>query len=121
MIGNGYSQYKEQSVMTMTQGEMLLLLFDELLKRLRESEFSLDAENYELFGQSVERAADIVSYLKNTLNYNYEISMELSRMYDFFIYEISRLKAARKKEIIAELQPLVKELRDAFADAEKAV
>ena len=31
MNRNGYQQYKEQSVYTMTQGEMLLLLFDELL------------------------------------------------------------------------------------------
>ena len=27
----GYQQYKEQSVNTMTQGELLLLLYDELL------------------------------------------------------------------------------------------
>ena len=30
----GFQQYKEQSVNTMTQGELLLLLFDELVKRL---------------------------------------------------------------------------------------
>ena len=30
----GFQQYKEQSVNTMTQSELLLLLYDELFKRL---------------------------------------------------------------------------------------
>ena len=45
MNRNGYQQYKEQSVYTMTQGEMLLLLFDELLKRLMRAELALNQED----------------------------------------------------------------------------
>ena len=30
MDARGYQQYKEQSINTMTQGELLLLLYDEL-------------------------------------------------------------------------------------------
>ena len=40
-------------------------------------------------------------------------------MYDFFLYEISRLQASRKKTVIEELRPLVIELRDAFREANK--
>ncbi|MGC4019602.1 MAG: flagellar export chaperone FliS [Muricomes sp.] len=118
---NGYQQYKEQSIMTMTQGELLLLLYDELMKRLKRSEIALDTDNYELFDQSVVRSVEIVNYLKDTLNRDYAISAELRNMYDFFIFELSRLQAGRKKEVIQELQPLVKDLRDAFAAAEKSV
>ena len=45
----GYTQYKEQAVMTMTSSEMLLLLYDELLKRLKRAELALEKEDYELF------------------------------------------------------------------------
>lgn len=121
MNGNGYQQYKQQSVMTMTSGEMLLLLYDELLKRLTRAEMSLDAGNNEVFEQSADRCVEIVRYLKDTLNYEYEISRELDNMYNFFIYELGRLKAARKKEIAQEMKPLVKELREAFSEAEKKV
>ena len=34
----GFQQYKEQSVNTMTQSELLLLLYDELFKRLTQAE-----------------------------------------------------------------------------------
>lgn len=116
---NGYQQYKEQSVMTMTPGEMLLLLYDELLKRLMRAELALDKEDYDLFSQSIIRCKEIVQYLKDTLNYEYAISQELRQMYDFFLYELSRIEAGRKKEVIGELKPLVKELREAFQEAEK--
>ena len=34
----GYQRYREDSLNTMTQGELLLLLYDELIKRLTQAE-----------------------------------------------------------------------------------
>ena len=65
------------------------------------------------------RSKEIVQYLNDTLNNAYEISQELHRLYEFFLYEISRLQASRNKQIIVELKPLVVDLRDAFSEAEK--
>ena len=119
MYQNGYEQYKLQSVNTMTSGEMLLLLYDELIKRLARAQIALEDENYDLFNQSVQRSKEIVQYLNNTLNMNYKISYEVRRMYDFFLFELSRLQAGRKAAVIQELKPLVAELRDAFKEASK--
>lgn len=119
MYQNGYEQYKLQSVNTMTSGEMLLLLYDELIKRLARAQIALEDENYDLFNQSVQRSKEIVQYLNTTLNMNYKISYELRRMYDFFLFELSRLQAGRKVAVIQELKLLVAELRDAFKEASK--
>ena len=118
-MAHGYEQYKSQSVMTMTAGEMLLLLYDEISKRLVRAELALKKEDFDLFDASVQRCVEIVHYLKDTLNFNYEISFELNRMYDFFLYQLSRLSAGRNPQIIEELHPLVKDLRDAFSEASK--
>lgn len=119
MIARGYQQYKQQSVLTMTQAEMLLLLYDECIKRLLLAEKALDNEDFETFDAAVQRTKDIITYLTNILNHEYEISQSLYRMYDYFQYELGRLQAGRKKEIIAELKPKIKELRDAFQQADK--
>lgn len=121
MYQNGYEQYKMQSVNTMTSSEMLLLLYDELMKRLARAQVALEDENYDMFNQSVQRSKEIVQYLNTTLNMNYKISYELRRMYDFFLFELSRLQAGRKVAVIQELKPLVGELRDAFKEASKSV
>lgn len=119
MFQDGYQQYKMQSINTMTRGEMLLLLYDELIKRLTRAELALEKEDYEMFDASVKRSREIVQYLQDTLNTEYSISRELQRMYEFFLYELSRLQAGRKQAVIEELRPLVIELRDAFREAEK--
>lgn len=119
MYQNGYQQYKMQSVNTMTRSEMLLLLYDELIKRLTRAQIALDDKNYDLFDKSVKRSREIVEYLNKTLNMEYRISYELRRMYEFFLYELSRLQAGRNSAVIQELKPLVAELRDAFKEASK--
>ncbi|MBE5988533.1 MAG: flagellar export chaperone FliS [Paenibacillaceae bacterium] len=119
MAVNGYQHYKEQTVNTMTPGEMLNLLYDELLKRLTRSELALENKDYELFEQSIQRSMDIVTYLKDTLNFQYEISNELKRLYDFFIYELVRIKAGRNSSIISEIRPLIMDLRDSFREAQR--
>ncbi|NNJ31152.1 flagellar export chaperone FliS [Lacrimispora defluvii] len=119
MAVNGYQHYKEQTVNTMTPGEMLNLLYDELLKRLTRSELALNNKDYEVFEQSIQRSVDIVTYLIDTLNFQYEISNELKRLYDFFLYELTRIKAGRNAAVIAEIRPLIMDLRDSFREAQR--
>ncbi|HCD42562.1 MAG TPA: flagellar export chaperone FliS [Lachnoclostridium sp.] len=119
MNANGYQNYKAQAVNTMTPGEMLGLLYDELLKRLTRAELALEKKDYALFDQSMQRSNDIVNYLKNTLDHKYEISSELKRLYNFFLYEFSRISAGRNPKVIAEVRPLITELRDAFKEAQR--
>ena len=119
MYQNGYQQYKMQSVNTMTHSEMLLLLYDELIKRLTRAQIALGNKDYDLFEKSVQRSREIVRYLDETLNMEYSISYELRRMYELFLYELSRLQAGRNSAVVDELKPLVAELRDAFKEASK--
>ena len=119
MYQNGYEQYKMQSVNTMTSGERLLLLYDELLKRLTRAKIALQEEEYDMFESAVVRSQEIVQYLNHTLNMDYSISGDLRKLYDFFLYELSRLQAGRNPEVIEELKPLVADLREAFREADK--
>ena len=86
----GYQQYKEQSIATMTQEELLLLLYAELVKRLMQAELALDKKEYPLFEASVQRGIEIIDYLDSTLDRKYEISHNLGRLYEYFDYELGR-------------------------------
>ncbi len=115
----GYQHYKEQSINTMTQGELLLLLYDELIKRLMRSDLALAKKEYELFDESVDRSIKIIRYLDDTLDPKYPISRELHRLYDFFGYELNRIKMGRNKTELDRIRPMIAELRDAFRTADK--
>ncbi len=119
MRNRGYQQYKQQSVSTMTNSEMLILLYDECIKRLMIAGYELDKNNYEAFEDAVDRVEKIIKYLSAVLDRKYPISQDLYRMYDYFLYELSRLRAGRKKEIIEDIKPMIVELRDSFKEADK--
>lgn len=119
MDRRGYQQYKQQSVGSMTPGELLLLLYDELVKRATMASIALDKENFPAFEAAIDRCTDIVNYLDETLDRKYPISQDLSRMYEYFTYQLGRVKIGRNKAELERLRPMLTEMRDAFHTAEK--
>ena len=115
----GYQQYKQQSINSMTPGELLLLLYDELVKRSRLASIALDRQDWPTFEGAMDRCIDIVNYLDETLDHQYPISRDLSRMYDYFTYEMGRIKIGRNKRELERLGPMLTDMRDTFRDAEK--
>ena len=97
MDARGLQQYKAQSLNTMTQQELLLLLLDELVKRMLRGDLALEQQDYPLFEASMDRCIDIVRYLDDTLIKKYEVSRNLHRMYEFFCYDFNRVKLGRNK------------------------
>ncbi len=114
----GYQQYKEQSVNSMTPGELLLLLYDELVKRATLAAMTLERQDYPQFEAAVDRCVDIINYLDDTLDPQYPISHDLSRMYEYFTYQLGRIRIGRNKDELEHLRPMLLELRDAFHTAE---
>ena len=115
----GYQGYKEQGINDMTPGELLLLLYDELFKRLLRAGLALDKADYALFEASVDRSLDIIRYLDDTLDMQYPISRNLNRLYDYFSFELNRVKAGRNKTELDRVKTMVSELRDTFREANK--
>ena len=120
MDARGYQQYKQQSINSMTPGELLMLLYDELVKRSTLASIALEKQDWTTFEGALDRCIDIVNYLDETLDHKYPISHDLSRMYDYFTYELGRAKIGRRKEVLTHVKTMVGELRDAFRQAQKS-
>ena len=104
---NPYQQYQRQSVMTMTQGEMLTKLYDEVIKQMS------GANN------ALQNAQRILFYLKSTLDFKYEISGNLDALYDFFIERIVQANLKKDAAILDEIIPMIEDLRDTFVQADR--
>ena len=120
MDTRGYQQYKQQSINSMTSGELLMLLYDELVKRSTLASIALAKQDWPTFEGAMDRCIDIVNYLDETLDHQYPISRDLSRMYDYFTYEMGRIKIGRNKRELERLIPMLTDMRDAFRAAEKS-
>ena len=121
MDNKGFREYRdqrEQTISAMSSGELLLLLYDELVKRLMRAELALN-KDYDLFEADVTRSLEIVRYLDDTLDRQYPVGRDLARLYDFFSYELNRVKAGRNRTELERVKAMVMELRDTFREAEK--
>ena len=102
-----FKQYKESTIYSMSNLELLLLLYED--------------KKYETFEECLGRTGRIVRYLIQILDMQYPISKDLKRIYEYLIYDISRVKAGRERraEEIPRISHILSELRDAFNQAGK--
>lgn len=118
---NPYAKYKEQSVMTMTQGDMINLLYSEIISRLNKAVICIDEKDIAGRNEHLKKARAIISHLDTTLDDKYEVSRGLSSLYDYFKYSIVQANVNNDAEPIREILPMIEELKDAFAQADKQV
>lgn len=117
--GNQLQQYKQQSINTMTSGELLILLYDEWIKRMRRAVIAIEEGNTVQAHESIVRAQDIVDYLNATLDPKYPISSELARLYDFFKQQLVEANVKKDKEVLEVIIPMVNDLRETWKQANK--
>ena len=118
---NPYAKYKQQSVMTMTQGDMINLLFDEMINRLNKGLLGLEVRDYEASNTHFKKAQAIISHLASTLDPQYPVSKGLSSLYEYFNYQILQANVKKSPEPVNEVLPMIMELKEAFAQADKQV
>ncbi len=119
MAYNAYSKYQEQSIMTMTPGEMVVRLFEECEKQLNFAIVSIDEQNIQATNNALQKTQRIFNYLKASLDFKYQVSNGLASLYDFFVSRTVEANIKKNKELIAEILPLVTELRETFQQGER--
>lgn len=118
---NPYQVYKQQSIMTMTQCEMLVKLYDETIKRLNLAIICLEGKDYVGANEALQKAHQIVNYLLVNLNSAYDISKDLAALYEYFLYEILNANLKKDAEKLPEIITMISELKETYLQADKSI
>ena len=118
---NPYAKYKQQSVMTMTQGDMINLLYDEIINRLNKGLLGLEVRDFEASNTHFKKAQAIISHLESTLDSQYPVSRNLASIYEYFNHQIIQANVRKSPDPVQEVLPMIMELKEAFAKADKQV
>lgn len=114
-------KYQEQAINTMSKGELVVALYDEILKNLKYGSLLLKQDNPAAAAKCTKKCRDIFNYLIVTLDMKYDISVTLSRMYSYFLGQIILGSSKGDASYLERLVPQVQELRDAWAQTEKKI
>ncbi len=117
---NPYQRYMQQTVNTMTPGQLVVALYDKAITELNKAIYFIEEEpSIPNAHNSIKRVADIVDSLDAHLKEKYEISKNLAAMYQYFRENLIKANVKKDAEILKMLLPFFQELRDAFAQASK--
>lgn len=119
MMDNPFEQYKKNTVNTMTKGELLILLFDEAVKKLNQSKILMKCNDYDGADKALEKCRKIFNNLIVSLDSNFNLSRELKEMYSFFNKEIIMASSMKNPEYIDGILPIVKDMRNTWAEADR--
>lgn len=119
MINNKAEAYKRQQILTATPEALTLMLYNGCLKFMQEGLEALNKKDYEQTNTSLQKAEAIISEFRITLNMNYEISHQLLPLYDYVYNSLVEANIKSNPDKIVEAQGIIRELRDAWAQAMK--
>lgn len=105
--------------MTMTHGEMLVKLYEETLKQLKMAQNAIERNDIVAANSAMQKAQRILSYLKETLDFKYEISNNLASLYNFFTEQIVSANVHKDSNLLAQIIPLIEDLKDTFVQGER--
>ena len=114
-------KYQEQAISTMSRGELVIALYDEVLKNLKFGSLLLKKDNAAAAGKCMKKCRDILNYLTVTLDPKYEITATLSRLYAYLLGQIVLGAAKNDASYLDRIIPQVQELRDAWVQTEKKI
>lgn len=117
---NPYQKFMQQSVTTMTPGQLVVALYDKAITELNKAVYFIEEEpSIPKAHNSITRVADIVDTLDSHLKEKYEISKSLAEMYRYFRETLIRANVKKDAKLLKELIPFFTEIRNAFAEASK--
>ena len=116
---NAAEAYKRQQVLTATPEALTLMLYNGALRFMTEGREAIEKKDYEEANNSLQKAQNIITEFRVTLNMEYEIAHQLLPLYNY-VYD--RLVEANMKSDVKQLDEaknIITELRDAWAQAMK--
>jgi len=120
---NSYQAYKQQSVMTMTPVEMLIMLYDGALKEIYivRQAFELEPRDLSIINKGLQKAQKIINYLKLSLDTNYTVALNLLSLYDYCDWLLIQANIKKDPARLSEVEDIITQLKESYVQADKSL
>jgi flagellar protein FliS len=123
---NAISSYKETRIRTASQGQLIIMLYDEAVRQLdralelmtRNDTGKKDPGSIEHIGKAITKTQDIVTELMVSLNFEDggEIAKNLFALYAWFNKELLEAHMEQNRERVGAVRNQLGELRNAWGE-----
>lgn len=110
MLASNYQQqYLKTKVETASPGDLTLLLYEELYRKLNMAKSYLEKDQHVEMFERLDGARAIMYELIGTLNFDYPISNDLRDLYQFYLTQLNAFVIKKQPEL---LDPVIEFAKD---------
>lgn len=111
---NSYQQYKKHNVMMANPMELVIMLYNGVIKKLRQAQIAIGDKDIEAANEHLQNAQNIVMELMMGLDLSYGIAQDLLKIYEYVNHEITSINASKDANGIEPVLAILTSLRDAW-------
>ncbi|WP_066175548.1 flagellar export chaperone FliS [Bacillus marinisedimentorum] len=115
-MANPYQTYQNNSVNTASPGELTLMLYNGILKFIKQAKQGIINKNIEAKNTNIQKAQKIISELMVTTNPDYEVSEGILAMYDYMNRRLMEANVKNDVEILDEVEGYAVEFRNTWKE-----
>lgn len=117
--GRYAAAYKNQQLNNSTPEQLTLMLYMGAARFVTDNIKAVDEKRFDDAHKAHLRAQDIVLYLMNTLDMQYDISKNLYQLYEYINYRLNEANLKKDVAQLEEAKSLLIDLRDTWSEAMK--
>lgn len=114
MLNSPYQIYQQSSVQTATPGQLIIMLYEGAIRFTNAAIDGIKKQNYEAVNTNLKKAQAIVHELMAALDYTYDISKELSRIYEYMLHLLIEANLKKNAAFAQEALGYMHEFRDTW-------
>lgn len=114
---NAAEAYKRQQILTATPEALTLMLYNGALRFMTEGRDALEKKDFEEANTALQKAQNIITEFRVTLNMEYDIAHQLMPLYNYVYDRLVEANLRSDVSKIDEAKHIITELRDAWAKA----
>jgi len=116
---NAYNQYQQNSIMTASQEQILLMLYDGAIRFTRQAIEASDAGDVVTKLGRISKAFAIITEFSNSLNHEIggQIAEDLDGLYQFMLRELGKARKDTTGEHLKVVEKLLVDLRLTWGEA----
>lgn len=119
MVAGAYQKYQQNSIMTATPKELILMLYNGAIKFCNIAIEGYDEGDYQKLHNALIRTQDIITELQVSLDTKIEISEQINELYSYIKELLIKANIQKDKLYIEEAKELIVEFRNLWQEVMK--
>lgn len=118
MISSPFEKYRQSAVQT-APSQLLIMLYDGAIRFVKGGIEGITGQEVQKSNEFFKKAQDIVSELRASLDYSYDVSHNLSSLYEYVNYLLIEANIKKNVQPAEEALGYLVELRETWSQAAK--